>query len=67
LTQTVNPGRSPCDVNGDRIFTVVDVQRIMNEAMGATQSADDVNHDGRVNVTDVQIVINAVLGLACAS
>jgi hypothetical protein len=62
LSQTV---RSPCDVNGDGAFTIVDVQGVINEALGAAQAVDDVNQDGRVNVADVQIVINAVLSLGC--
>jgi hypothetical protein len=65
LTQTVNPGRSPCDVNSDGVFTIADVQRTINEAVGANQATDDLNQDGRVNVTDLQIVINAVMSLSC--
>lgn len=62
LTQTV---RSLCDVNGDGVFTIADVQRVLNEAMGAAKAADDLNADGHVNVTDLQIAINALMGLSC--
>ena len=44
---------------------VVDVQMIINEALGAIPGVHDLNHDGVVNVADVQKVINAALGLGC--
>jgi len=42
---------------------VVDVQMIINEAMGVTPAIHDLNGDGVVNVVDVQMEINAALGL----
>jgi hypothetical protein len=54
-----------CDINGDGAVNVVDVQLIVNEALGVTPPVNDLNHDGSVNVADVQIVINAALGLGC--
>jgi hypothetical protein len=54
-----------CDINGDGAVNVVDVQLIVNEALGVTPAVNDLNHDGVVNVADVQIVINAALGLGC--
>jgi len=58
---------SPCDLNHDTLVNVVDVQRIINEALGVTTATDDLNGDGVVNVVDVQIVINAALGLGCTA
>ena len=58
---------SPCDVNQDAVTNVVDVQRVINEALAIMAPADDLNGDAAVNVGDVQIVINAALGLACAA
>ena len=58
---------SLCDINQDSIANVVDVQRIINEALGVAAAADDLNGDGIVNVVDVQIVINAALGLGCTA
>ena len=46
---------------------MTDVQRLINQALGALPAANDLNGDGAVNVVDVQIVINAVLGLGCTS
>jgi len=54
-----------CDINGDGAVNVVDVQLIVNEALGVAPPVNDLNHDGAVNVADVQIVINAALGLGC--
>jgi hypothetical protein len=58
---------SPCDINGDGVTNVVDVQLIINEALGVAPAVDDLNGDGVVNVVDVQIVINAALGLGCSA
>jgi hypothetical protein len=56
---------SSCDINGDGVVNVVDVQLIINQALGIIPAVSDLNHDGVVNVADVQIVINAALGLGC--
>jgi len=56
---------SPCDVNQDGITDVVDVQRIVNEALGISPAVNDLNQDGAVNVADIQKAINATLGLGC--
>jgi hypothetical protein len=58
---------SPCDVNYDKATNVLDVQLIVNEALGLIPAANDLNHDGVVNIADVQIEINAALGLGCAA
>jgi hypothetical protein len=56
---------SPCDVNQDGHYTVLDVQAIVNQALGTAQAVSDLNTDHAVNVVDVQIVINAALNLGC--
>jgi hypothetical protein len=56
---------SPCDVNQDRLLNVLDVQQVINEALGVAPAANDLNGDGIVNIADVQIVVNAALGLGC--
>jgi len=59
-------GRSSCDLNGDGSVTAVDIQLVVDQALGlAACSTGDVNGDGMCNVVDVQIVIDAALGLAC--
>ena len=58
---------SKCDVNGDQAVNVVDVQLIINEALGIVPAVHDLSGDGLVNVVDVQIVINAALGLGCSA
>jgi uncharacterized repeat protein (TIGR01451 family) len=56
---------SPCDLNQDGFFTVIDVQAIINEALGTSQASNDLNDDHVVNAVDIQIVINAALKLGC--
>jgi hypothetical protein len=58
---------SPCDVNGDGVTNVVDVQLEVNEAEGTALCTNDINKDGQCNVIDVQRVINAALGGQCVS
>jgi sugar lactone lactonase YvrE len=57
---------SACNVTHTGSTMVSDVQREINESLGAVAATDDLNTDGAVNVVDVQIVINAVLGLNCS-
>jgi uncharacterized repeat protein (TIGR01451 family) len=58
---------SPCDINQDGSTNVVDVQDMVDEALGLKAATNDLDGDGVVNVLDVQIVINASLGLGCAA
>ena len=58
---------SKCDINQDGVTNVVDVQLIINQALGVVTPVNDLNGDGVVNVVDVQIVINAALGLGCSA
>jgi VWFA-related protein len=57
--------RCTCDVNGDGSVDVVDVQAIINQALGLVSATCDINGDNQVNVGDVRIVINATLGMGC--
>lgn len=54
-----------CDINGDSVINILDVQSMINQALGVIAAVDDLNHDGVVNVADVQKEINAALGLGC--
>ena len=67
LTITGSGNFSLCDVNRDTNINVVDVQLMVNEALGVLNALHDLNADGFVNVVDVQIDINAALGLGCAA
>ncbi len=58
---------SPCDINQDKSINVGDVQRAIDEALGALPANNDLNGDGAVNVVDIQIEINASLGLGCTA
>ena len=54
-----------CDVNGDQAVNVLDVQIIVNQALGVNPPVDDLTHDGLLNVADVQKIVNAALGMGC--
>ncbi len=53
------------DIDGDGIVNAVDVQLVVNGALGIDIAPfdADVNSDGEVNAVDAQLVINAALGL----
>lgn len=72
MLEVVNPGvfvaaSDPADVNGDGTVDAVDVQLVINAALGNEIDFDfnaDANSDGQVNAVDIQLVINAALGLS---
>jgi len=54
----------PGDVDSNETVNAVDVQLVINEALGIDTGYDcDINVDGDINAMDVQLVINAALGL----
>ena len=54
------------DINGDGAIDALDVQLVINAALGLDIGGfdADVNGDGVVNAVDVQIVINTALGIS---
>ncbi len=66
-TTTIQVGLNSCDVNQDTLVNVLDVQFMINEALGGNSPLNDLNGDGVVNVVDVQIDINAALQLGCST
>ena len=51
------------DVNADDSVDAIDIQYVINGALGQTVPVDtDINDDGDTNAVDVQTVINAALG-----
>ncbi len=61
--QLGGPGH-PADVNHDKTVDAVDVQLVINEALGiSTEYGCDIDGDHAVNAVDVQLVINGALGL----
>jgi uncharacterized repeat protein (TIGR01451 family) len=58
------PGAT-CTMTGDATASVVDVQFIVNEALGIVIANNDLNNDGVVNIADVQRVLNAALNSSC--
>jgi chitinase len=66
LWQDVNgtPPTSACDVNGDGVVNVVDVQLEVNMALGLSPCT---NPSGTCTVVSVQRVVNAALGGSCVN
>jgi hypothetical protein len=64
ITLFVVPPFSRCDIDRDGAVNVVDVQRVVNVALGLAQStgAEDVDRNGTVDSADVQALVNAVTG-----
>jgi hypothetical protein len=57
---------SACDLNGDGVVNMVDVQIAINQALGLLPcTSADLQHIGSCSIVDVQRVINASLGGAC--
>ncbi len=53
----------PCDLNGDGIVDITDVNIVINAVLGKTVNGKaDVNADGILDITDVNTIINKVLG-----
>jgi hypothetical protein len=64
----VTSPNSSCDITGDGVTSVADVQAIINQALGTSPPVTgDLNGDGAVNLVDIQFVINAALNLGCAA
>jgi len=54
----------PGDVDGNGSVDAVDIQIVINAALGVTETGhSDIDGDGEVSALDVQLVINAALGL----
>jgi len=56
---------SPCDLNGDGVVNVADVQIAVNEVLGLSACTMNLDGTGACDVADVQRVITAALGGAC--
>ena len=63
-TFAVTVAENRFDVNNDGQTNAVDVQLVINDALGLPADADaDIDKDGKTNAVDVQLVINGALGL----
>jgi hypothetical protein len=60
-------GDSICDVSGDSLPTLADIQTEINEALGIVAPVHYLNHDNTIDVADIQIVSNAMLIQHCAT
>ncbi len=58
---------SPCDLNGDGVVNVTDVQLAVNMAVGAAPCTANIMGAGVCNIVVVQRVVNAALGLGCVT
>ena len=58
----------PADINKDGFLDAVDIQLVINAALGVPVDPDfepnvSGDPDGQVNAVDIQLVINAALGI----
>ena len=56
---------SSCDLNGDGIVNVLDVQLMVSQALGTAACTNKLDGAASCDVIDVQRVVNAALGGAC--
>lgn len=56
---------SPCDLNGDTLTDVTDVQSAISQALGLSTCTSDLTGDGKCTVVEVVRVENAALGQSC--
>lgn len=55
-----------CDLNGDSLINVLDLQILINAVLGTQLPANgkgDLNGDGRVDALDLQVLGNVILGI----
>ncbi len=62
----VTSGSGNCDINGDTLTNVLDLQALANTILGknACPANCDSNKDGSVNALDIQLESNVILGTA---
>jgi hypothetical protein len=54
-----------CTISGDQNASILDVQVLINQALGLLPPANDLNHDGVINLVDVAKLMGAVVGNGC--
>jgi hypothetical protein len=68
LSGTSGPPLTACDLNGDTIVNVIDMQIAIKQAIGVSAcTTADLQRNGVCNVVDVQRVIVAATGGACVT
>jgi hypothetical protein len=65
-TGTTGSGPDACDLNGDSVVNILDVQLATSQALGITPCTTGNLTGNGCNVVDVQIVVNAVLTGVCS-
>src|SRR5690349_18154669 len=58
---------SPCDLNGDGLVDIADVQLATNMSIGQVTCAANIVAPAVCNIVVVQRVVNAALGGACVT
>jgi cytochrome c553 len=64
-TLVAQSSSSPCDLNGDGVVNVADVQLAVNEALGMSACTMNLDGTGSCDIADVQRIIAAALGGTC--
>jgi hypothetical protein len=65
VVPTLMAQTSPCDLNGDGVVNVADVQIAVNEALGLSACTMNLDGTGSCDIADVQRIIAAALGGTC--
>ena len=52
----------PCDINGDGAVNAVDIQLLINQALGSTACKNDLTGNRKCTVVDVLRIVNASTG-----
>ena len=66
LPRTTQTAPSSCDLNGDGVVNVADVQLAISQSIGALPcTTADLQQNGKCTVIDVQRVLNAALDGSC--
>jgi hypothetical protein len=71
VTVTVSNASGPapvssCDLNGDGVVNILDVQLAISQALGTAACTNaDLQHNGQCNIVDIQRIIFASLGGTC--
>jgi len=65
ITVSSQPTTGKCDINGDSLVNVLDLQAVINAILGTQllTGKGDLNGDGKVDVLDLQVLGNVILGM----
>lgn len=67
-TAPLSGGTNRCDINGDGIVNVLDLQTLINAVLtGSCTATIDLNGDGHCDVTDIQVLATSIATGVCGA